>query len=220
MLSEHANQELIKQHKLLPLFYHNDLQVCISVAKALYEGGARLLELTNRGNHALANFKALVKERDKNMKDLLLCAGTIKTPEHAMKFIAAGADVLLSPVFDSSVNDVAYMQKILWIPGCMTPTEIHQAEKAGCNLIKLFPGNLLKPSFIEAAKPLFPNVNFIVTGGVDTSKENISSWFKAGASAIGIGNKLITNEILKNGDYKLIASATKSVVRIINDLHL
>jgi 2-dehydro-3-deoxyphosphogluconate aldolase/(4S)-4-hydroxy-2-oxoglutarate aldolase len=215
MNSELQNAEKIKQEGLLPLFYHDDLQVCMSVIKALYEGGARVIEFTNRGTNALENFKVLAKERDKSMKDLMLCAGTIQTPETASKFIEAGADALISPVFDSSVCDVTYMEKILWIPGCMTPTEIHHAEKAGCHLIKLFPGELLKPSFIEAIKPLFPDIDFVVTGGVDTSKENITAWFKAGACGVGMGSKLITKDILKNKEYQLISSGIKSVLDII-----
>ena len=217
MESEQHNSEKIKQQKLLPLFYHDDLQVCLSVTKALYEGGVRMIEFTNRGDKALENFKGIIKERDEGMTDLLICAGTIKTPEHAIKFIDAGADVLISPVFDSSVCDVAYMQKILWIPGCTTPTEIHHGEKAGCNLIKLFPGDLLEPSYLEAIKPLFPDLDFLVTGGVDTSKENIIAWFKAGFCAVGMGSKLITKEILSKKDYHLITSAVKDVLEIIKN---
>jgi len=217
MESEQHNSEKIKQQGLLPLFYHDDLQVCISVTKALYDGGVRVIEFTNRGNHALENFKAIIKERDTSMPDLLLCIGTVKTPDHAVKFIDAGADVLISPVFDSSVCDIAYMQKILWIPGCTTPTEIHHAEKAGCNLIKLFPGDLLKPSFVEAVKPLFPDVDFVVTGGVDPSEESISSWFRAGVCSVGMGSKLITKEILKNKDYHLITSSARNVLKLIGN---
>ena len=200
------------------MFYHDDLQVCLSVTNALYEGGIRVIEFTNRGEKALENFKALVKERDAGMSDLMLCTGTIKTPEHAAKFIDAGADVLISPVFDSSVCDIAYMQKILWIPGCTTPTEIHNAEKAGCNLIKLFPGDLLKPSFVEAIKPLFHGIDFVVTGGVDTSKENITAWFDAGVCGVGMGSKLITKDILRNKEYHLITSAVKDVLGVIRTI--
>lgn len=217
MQSEQHNAERIKEQRLLPLFYHDDLQVCIPVMNALYEGGVRVIEFTNRGDNALQNFKGLIKERDAGMPDLLLCAGTIKTPEHASRFIDAGADVLISPVFDNSVCDVAYMQKILWIPGCTTPTEIHTAEKSGCNLIKLFPGDLLKPAFVEAIKPLFPGLDFVVTGGVDTSKENITAWFKAGVCAVGMGSKLITKEILKNKEYHLITSSVRDVLKIIGN---
>jgi 2-dehydro-3-deoxyphosphogluconate aldolase / (4S)-4-hydroxy-2-oxoglutarate aldolase len=215
MQSEQHNAERIKEQRLLPLFYHDDFKVCMAVTNALYEGGVRVIEFTNRGNNALENFKALIKERDAGMRDLLLCTGTIKTPEQASRFIDAGADVLISPVFDHSVCDVAYMQKVLWIPGCTTPTEIHTAEKSGGHLIKLFPGDLLKPAFVEAIKPLFPDLDFIVTGGVDTSKENITAWFKAGVCAVGMGSKLITKEILKNKEYHLITSSVRDVLKII-----
>jgi 2-dehydro-3-deoxyphosphogluconate aldolase/(4S)-4-hydroxy-2-oxoglutarate aldolase len=216
MDSELLNASKIKRQKLLPLFYDDDLQVCLSVTEALYKGGVRVIEFTNRGNKALENFKALIKQRDAAMTDLMVCAGTIKSPEHAIKFIDAGADVLISPVFDTSVCDVAYMQKILWIPGCTTPTEIHQAEKAGCNFIKLFPGELLKASFVQAIKPLFPVLDFIVTGGVDTTEENITAWFKAGVCAIGMGSKLVTKEILVKKDYQLLTSSARNVLEILS----
>ena len=218
MESEQFYAEKIKQQQLLPLFYHDDIQVCINVVKALYDGGIRVIEFTNRGEKALENFMALVKERDISMKDLTLCIGTIKTPEQASKYVDAGAEVLISPIFDNSVCDVAYMQKILWIPGCTTPTEIHQAEKAGCELIKLFPGDLLKPSYIEAIKPLFPDIDFLVTGGVDTSKENISAWLNAGACGIGLGSKLISKDLLTNKDYSLLTKKTEEVMQIVQSL--
>ena len=218
MESEQYHSEKIKEQGLLPLFYHEDTEVCLSLASALYEGGIRAIEFTNRGDQALKNFKAMVKEKHSSMKDLMLCIGTIKTAEQASKFIDAGAEVLISPVFDSSVCDVAYMEKILWIPGCSTPTEIHVAEKAGCSLVKLFPGELLKPSFISAVKPLFPNIDFMVTGGVEASKENIAAWFQAGAAAVGLGSKLISKEILATKDYQQISKKAKELIDIVQSL--
>ncbi|MBS1667456.1 MAG: bifunctional 4-hydroxy-2-oxoglutarate aldolase/2-dehydro-3-deoxy-phosphogluconate aldolase [Bacteroidetes bacterium] len=218
MESEQYHSKKIREQGLLPLFYHEDMEVCLSVASALYAGGIRAIEFTNRGDQALKNFTALVKEKETSMKGLMLCIGTIKTAEQASKFMDAGAEVLISPVFDSSVCDVAYMQKMLWIPGCSTPTEIHVAEKAGCSLVKLFPGELLKPSFISAVKPLFPNIDFMVTGGVEASKENIAAWFQAGASAVGLGSKLISKEILAGKDYQQISKKTKELMDIVKSL--
>ena len=148
----------IQEQCVVPLFYHDDAATCIAITKTLYNAGLRLIEFTNRGAAALNNFKALIAERNANMPGLLLGAGTIKTDNAANDFIEAGADFLVSPVFDSSVCDTAYMQKILWIPSCMTPTEIHAAEQAGCKLVKLFPGNLLQPGFVSAVKELFPGM--------------------------------------------------------------
>lgn len=213
------DQEIIlqlKQQGVLPLFYHADRQVCIEVTKALYSAGVRAIEFTNRGEAAFENFKALIALRNESMKDLLLAIGTIRTAEQATKFIDAGADFLISPVFDAAVCDIAYMNKVLWIPGCMTPTEIHVAENAGCKLVKLFPGNVLGPSFVLGIKELFPAMDFMPTGGVEVNKENIGEWFKAGVSAVGLGSKLISKVILENQNYAAITKLTKEALSIIS----
>ena len=210
--------EKVKQIGLLPLFYHDKAEVCLNVANTLYDAGVKCIEFTNRGEHALENFKQLVKLRDEKMKGLLIAIGTIKTGAEAQKFVDAGADFLISPIFDSSVCDTAYLNKTLWIPGCTTPTEIHVAQQAGCKLIKLFPGNVLGPGFVEAIMPLFSGIDFTITGGVEATKENLGAWFKAGVKVVGMGSKLITKDILKNGDYDGLKAKTKEVLSIIQKI--
>jgi 2-dehydro-3-deoxyphosphogluconate aldolase/(4S)-4-hydroxy-2-oxoglutarate aldolase len=205
----------LKQQGVLPLFYHSDQKTCLDVIKALYDAGIRTIEFTNRGEAALENFRAVVAARNENMKDLLLATGTIRTAEQATKFIEAGADFLVSPVFDAAVCDIAYMNKVLWIPGCMTPTEIHVAENAGCRLVKLFPGSVLGPSFVSGIKELFPAMEFMPTGGVEVNKENIGEWFNAGVCAVGLGSKLISKTILQSKDYGAITTMAKDVLAII-----
>jgi 2-dehydro-3-deoxyphosphogluconate aldolase/(4S)-4-hydroxy-2-oxoglutarate aldolase len=218
MGSEAQIKKLVKEIGLLPLFYHDDVKVCIAVAEALYTAGAKCIEFTNRGPNALANFKQLKKLRDEKMKGLLLAIGTIKSGKEAKQFIDAGADLLISPIFDKEVCDIAYLNKILWIPGCTTPTEIHVAQQAGCELIKLFPGNVLGPGFVEAILPLFSGIDFTITGGVEATEENIGAWLKAGVKVVGMGSKLITKDILKNKDYNGLKAKTKEVVSIIKKL--
>ncbi|MGK2862238.1 MAG: bifunctional 4-hydroxy-2-oxoglutarate aldolase/2-dehydro-3-deoxy-phosphogluconate aldolase [Chitinophagaceae bacterium] len=212
---EQQIKDLIKQQGFLPLFYHDDIETCIGVTRALYDAGVRFIEFTNRGPMALQNFKQLVQLRDKDWKDLILAVGTIKTAEHASQFIDAGADFLISPFFDHAVCDVAYLQKTGWIPGCMTPAEIQVAEQAGCSMIKLFPGNTMGPSFMEAIKPLFPKLDFVVTGGVDTSEENIRKWFEAGVCAVGMGSNLVSKLILDRKDFDSLHTSTKAAIATI-----
>lgn len=212
------SQTLIQQLKdqaVLPLFFHYESEVCLGVMRSLYDAGIRSLEFTNRGKSALDNFKALVAERDKNMKDLYLAVGTIRTADQANQFMDAGADYLISPVFDAAICDAAYMNKVLWIPGCMTPTEIHVAENAGCTLVKLFPGNVLGPDFVAAINTLFPNVDFMPTGGVEPEKENLEEWFAAGVCAVGMGSRLVSKKILEEKDYKGLRKKTKKLLDII-----
>ncbi len=203
----------ILESKLIPLFYEDDVTVVVDVVKALYEGGIRTIEFTNRGPKALDNFKALVALKNE-MPDLFLGIGTIKSEDDAKKYMDAGADFLISPVFDTSVADIAYLHKVLWIPGCMTPTEIHHAQSAGCNIVKLFPGNVLGPGFIEAIRPLFKEVHFLVTGGVDATEASITSWLKAGAAGVGLGSKLITKNVLANKQYADLTQTSKQLLSI------
>jgi 2-dehydro-3-deoxyphosphogluconate aldolase/(4S)-4-hydroxy-2-oxoglutarate aldolase len=201
--------EQIRKQRLLPLFYHDSKEVCLAVTRALYDAGIRVIEFTNRGKQAADNFKAMVAAKSEGMKDLLLAVGTIRTAEQASFFIEAGADFLISPVFDANVCDVAYLNKVLWLPGCMTPTEIHVAENAGCKLVKLFPGNVLGPGFVSAIKELFPNMDFMPTGGVEVNEENIGAWFSAGVCAVGMGSKMISKTVLANKDYATITKLAK-----------
>lgn len=214
MQTESFVSSQIKQQAMLPLFYDDNVDTCIAITKALYEAGIRCIEFTNRGVNAFGNFIELLKLRDE-LKGLLMGIGTIKSSEDANKFIDAGADFLISPIFESGIADVAYLNKILWIPGCMTPTEINAAQMAGCTMIKLFPGNLLKPSYVEAIMPLFSGLDFLVTGGVDTTRESIESWFNAGVSGVGMGSKLITKEVIKTGDFTRLTMQTKEVMAMV-----
>jgi 2-dehydro-3-deoxyphosphogluconate aldolase / (4S)-4-hydroxy-2-oxoglutarate aldolase len=210
--------QLIRKQRLLPLFYHGDPVVCVETTNALYRAGIRVIEFTNRGEAALPNFKTLIAARNESMKDLVVGVGTIRTAEQSTRFIDAGADFLVSPVFDTDVCDAAYINKVLWIPGCMTPTEIHVAERAGCKLVKLFPGNVLGNAFVSGIKELFPKLEFMPTGGVDRSRENITGWFNAGVVAVGMGSKLISNHLLEQKDYIRIENDTKAVLELIQSV--
>lgn len=218
MSKEQQAIQKITEQGLLPLFYQDDATICVAVTRALYEAGVRCIEFTNRGANALQNFKQLMVERDHSMQELSLGIGTVKNADEATAFVNAGADFLISPFFDNGVCDVAYMNKMLWVPGCMTTTEIHAAQNAGCSLIKLFPGNVLGPGFVEAIMPLFTGLDFIVTGGVDTTEENIKAWFKSGVAGVGMGSKLITKSILQNGTYLDLKTKTMEVISFISKI--
>ncbi|MEO6253917.1 MAG: bifunctional 4-hydroxy-2-oxoglutarate aldolase/2-dehydro-3-deoxy-phosphogluconate aldolase [Ferruginibacter sp.] len=209
-------QQIIKQG-LLPLYYHQDTAVSIDLLKALYTAGIRSVEYTNRGEAALANFKAMKKVCETELKDMYLGVGTIKNAAMAQAFIDAGTDYIICPGLVEPVAKVADKNDMLWIPGCMTPTEIIAAETLGAKLVKLFPGNIIGMAFMSAVKDLFPGLLFMPTGGVDTTKENIEGWFNAGVCAVGMGSKLISKEVTKNKKYDLLISETKKIMDIIND---
>ena len=210
--------QLIPEQGLLPLFFYKDADVSVEVLRALYEAGIRTVEYTNRGEAALRNFEKLREACDNDLQGMYLGVGTIKDADAARNFIDAGADYIISPGLVKDAIKVANKHDILWIPGCMTPTEIIRAEKLGAKIVKLFPGNLLGPSFLSAIKELFPGLQFMPTGGVEVERENLSGWFKAGVCAVGMGSKLITKQSLENRDYAKITELTKQAIEIINSV--
>ena len=209
--------KLVPEQGVLPLFFNKDADVSISVLRALYEAGIRSVEYTNRGEAALKNFEKLRPLCDTELKGMYLGIGTIKNGAQAQAFIDAGADYIISPGLVESVAKTADKNNMLWVPGCMTPSEIIFAETLGAKMIKLFPGNILGPGFLSAIKELFPNLLFMPTGGVDTTKENIEGWFKAGVCAVGMGSKLVTKTIMDNQQYEELITATKAVLAIIGE---
>ena len=208
---------LILQQGLLPLYFNKDTQTSIELLKTLYSAGIRTVEYTNRGEAALANFIAMKKVCETELKDMYLGVGTIKNGAMAQTFIDAGCDYIICPGLVESVAAVADANNMLWVPGCMTPSEIIAAENLGAKMIKLFPGNIIGMAFMSAVKELFPDLLFMPTGGVDTSKENIEGWFKAGVCAVGMGSKLVSKEVMANKQYKVLIEETKKVMAIIKD---
>jgi len=190
----------------------------VEVLKVLYESGIKAVEYTNRGDNALDNFTAMRKVVDDEMPGMHLGAGTIKTDADAELFVAAGADFIVCPVLNVDVGIIVHKAGLLWIPGCMTSTEIFIAETNGASVVKIFPGNTLGPSYIPAIKELFPELMFMPTGGVEVSRENLQSWFKAGVCAVGLGSKLISKPDLDNKNYDKIASLTKEALEIVQCL--
>lgn len=208
----------IAEQGMLPLYFHADPSVSVEVLRALYAAGIRSVEYTNRGEAALENFKLLKETRDRELPELLLGIGTIKRKKDAKAFIKAGADFIIAPGMIEEVAETVHKEDMLWIPGCMTTTEIIRAEDAGAKLVKLFPGNLLGPSFVSAIKELFPGLYFMPTGGVEVNKENLTAWFKSGVVAVGMGSKLITKDILEKKDYEQLINKTKEAIALIQEV--
>jgi 2-dehydro-3-deoxyphosphogluconate aldolase / (4S)-4-hydroxy-2-oxoglutarate aldolase len=211
---EQVIQAIVNQG-MLPLYFNASEEVSLDVLKAIYAAGVKAVEYTNRGDAALHNFGKMVELRNAEMPDLLLGVGTIKNIQQAKDYLAAGADFLVSPGFVPDVAAYCVANNIFYAPGCMTPTEIIAAENVGIGFIKLFPGNMLGPEFLKGIKDIFPKLLFMPTGGVDTTKENIEGWFKAGVCAVGMGSKLISKELMANKQYDVLIEETKKVLGII-----
>ena len=210
--------EAIVGQGMLPLYFNADETVSIEVLRALYQAGIRAIEYTNRGEAAFHNFKKLIELRNQEMPGLLLGIGTIKNLQSAKEYVEAGADFMVSPGFVREVADYAAEKEILYAPGCMTPSEIIAAENAGIRFIKLFPGNILGKEFLSDIKDIFPQLLFMPTGGVDTTRENIEAWYKAGVCAVGMGSKLVSKKLMAEKDYASIEQLTRQTLETIQQV--
>jgi 2-dehydro-3-deoxyphosphogluconate aldolase / (4S)-4-hydroxy-2-oxoglutarate aldolase len=200
---------------ILPLYYCHSQTVSLDIARVLYKAGVRAIEYTNRGSAALENFTAMRKTLAEELPSLHLGIGTVKSAEEAEAFVMAGADFIVSPIVNPAVAAVAKGAGLPWIPGCMTPTEIYQAQQLEAPIIKLFPANILKPEFLRSIFTLFIGQKFIPTGGVEIDEKNIRDWYQSGVSAVGMGSKLITEDIMIHGHYDLLQEKTVEVLSIV-----
>jgi 2-dehydro-3-deoxyphosphogluconate aldolase/(4S)-4-hydroxy-2-oxoglutarate aldolase len=200
---------------ILPLYYCNSLTVSLDVARVLARAGIMAIEYTNRGVAALENFTAMKKTLAVELPGVQLGIGTIKSREEAEAFVLAGADFIVAPIVNAEVAGVAKEAGLAWIPGCMTPTEIYQAQRLEAPVIKLFPANILKPEFLRSILSLFIGQQFIPTGGVEIDERNIREWYQAGVAAVGMGSKLITEEIVIHGHYDLLYERTVHALQIV-----
>jgi 2-dehydro-3-deoxyphosphogluconate aldolase/(4S)-4-hydroxy-2-oxoglutarate aldolase len=208
----------IEETPIVPLFFNADLTVAQHVLKACYDGGIRVFEFTNRGAEAPAIFAKLIDYCEKECPDLVLGIGTIYDAKQANEFIAMGADFMLQPFTTPEVGEVCAKHDIPWMPGTMTLTEIRNAEILGAKYVKIFPGNVVGPGFVKAIKGPMPKTKIMVTGGVEPNKESLSSWFGAGAAAVGMGSQLFPAELIAKKDYQSISNTISDLIKIYRGL--
>jgi 2-dehydro-3-deoxyphosphogluconate aldolase / (4S)-4-hydroxy-2-oxoglutarate aldolase len=209
---------LIIEQGILPQYFHPDPKVSEQILKALYKAGIRVVEYINRSETAIDNFLQLRKFADKELPGLQLGAGMIRNKIEATEFINEGANFITSPSVIEGVASLANINEILWIPGCLTATEISLADDLGARMIKLFPANLLGPAYLASMKEVFPDLLFLPTGGVETNESNLDSWFKNGAGAVGLGRKLISKNLVETKDYTLMETLTRQTLEMVKNI--
>ena len=220
-MAQYSRIQVVKQMEesgMVPLFYHPDIDVAKQVLKACYEGGARLMEFTNRGDFALEIFTALNKYAIAELPGMMLGVGSVTDAASASAYMLAGANFVVTPVYREDIAIVCNRRKVLWSPGCGSLTEIAQAEEMGCEVVKLFPGSTLGPGFVRAIKGPQPWTLIMPTGGVSTEESNLRGWFDAGVTCVGMGSKLISKDILANKAYAELENNVRETLRLIQTI--
>jgi 2-dehydro-3-deoxyphosphogluconate aldolase/(4S)-4-hydroxy-2-oxoglutarate aldolase len=213
----------MKESGIIPVFYNPNKEVCLSVIKACYEGGLRLFEFTNRGDFAHELFSELNKHAIKEMPEMIMGTGSVVDAGTASLYIQLGSNFIVSPVLKEEMALVCNRRKILWSPGCGSVTEISRAEELGAEVVKIFPApSVGGADFVRTVRGPQPWTNIMPTGGVDPTEESLRTWFDAGVYCVGMGSNLITADILKNKNWKLLkdnVAALVSTYKIIRNIN-
>ena len=201
---------------IVPVFYHSDMETAKQVVKACYEGGIRVFEFTNRGDFAHEVFGELNKWAAVECPEMILGIGSIVDASTAALYLQLGANFVVSPLLNPEIFKVCNRRQVSYSPGCGSVTEIGYAQELGAEIVKVFPGGSVGgPSFVKNVMGPMPWSRIMVTGGVEPTEENLSAWFKAGVSCVGIGSNLFPKEVLKNKEWSKISELCKNSLKIV-----
>jgi 2-dehydro-3-deoxyphosphogluconate aldolase/(4S)-4-hydroxy-2-oxoglutarate aldolase len=204
---------------LVPVFYEPNLDTAMKIVKACYDGGARVIEMTNRGDGAIHIFRELEIYCKKELPEVILGVGSIVDAPTAAMYIADGSNFVVGPVLDKDTAYLCNSRKIPYIPGCGSATEIHEAERLGVEICKIFPGKEVGgPAFVSSVKGPCPWTMIMPTGGVDSTEESVTAWFNAGVSCVGMGSKLVTKEFVQKKDFSAIKENVEKVLEYIKNV--
>ena len=207
--------QVMKETGLVPLFFHSDIEVAKKVLQACYNGGARLMEFTSRGDFAHEVFGELNKYALSKLPGMIPGVDSVTDAGSASLYMQLGANFVVTPVLREDIAIACNRRKVLWSPGCGSLTEIAKAEELGCEIVKLFPGGSYGPSYVKAIKGPQPWTSIMPTGGVSPTKESIEAWFNAGVTCVGMGSKLISKEVIVNEDYKGLENTISKALALI-----
>lgn len=203
---------------IVPVFYNADIEVSKNVVRACYEGGIRAFEFTNRGDFAQEVFAELVKYANKELPGMIMGVGSVVDPATAALYIQLGANFVVGPVFNPAVAPVCNRRLIPYSPGCGSVSEVSAAQEAGCDVCKVFPGDVLGPAFVKDLRGPMPWSQIMVTGGVKPEKSNLEAWFKAGATCVGMGSNLFPKDAIAAKDWARITELCKEAIEIVKQV--
>ncbi|MDR1746071.1 MAG: bifunctional 4-hydroxy-2-oxoglutarate aldolase/2-dehydro-3-deoxy-phosphogluconate aldolase [Tannerella sp.] len=210
--------ETITRTGMVPIYYHPDVETAQKIMKACYDGGVRAIEFTNRGDFAQEVYGELMKFALSECPGMILGIGSLVDAGAASLYLQMGANFVVSPLFNPDIAKVCNRRLVPYVPGCGSVSEIGFAQEAGCDVCKIFPaGSMGGPAFVKDIKAPMPWTMIMATGAVEPTEENLSAWFKAGVTCVGIGSKLFPKKTVESGDWQTITTLCKNALSYIQN---
>ncbi|RKN80911.1 bifunctional 4-hydroxy-2-oxoglutarate aldolase/2-dehydro-3-deoxy-phosphogluconate aldolase [Ulvibacterium marinum] len=204
--------EYFKEAPLVGIIRGLDMETILWIAQIYREAGLSTLEVTMNTPDAAMIISTLRKE----FPELNIGAGTVCSPSDLQIALEAGSQFIVTPILDEEVIKNCVAQNIPIFPGAFTPTEIYKAWSLGASAVKVFPATQLGPQYIKDILGPLNNIKLMPTGGV--SKDNIKSFFQAGAYGAGLGGSLFNKTLIGNGDYEGLKNHFKSFKKELEGL--
>ena len=180
--------------------------------EALVAGGINAMEVTLTTPDALN----VLRQMQKRFGDVATTGiGSVLNAEMCRAAIEAGAEFIVTPITKKEIVDVAHAANRPVMMGAYTPTEAQLAHEAGADFIKMFPANDLGPNYIRAIRAPLPHLKIVPTGGVDANTAR--DFLKAGCAALGVGTSLVSQKILREGDWKTLTQKAAELVKIARE---
>lgn len=201
---------------MVPVFYDPDPSITKEVVRACYEGGVRAFEFTNRGDFAHEVFAEIVRFASTECPEMALGVGSVVDPATAALYIQLGACFVVGPLFNPEIARICNRRLIAYAPGCGSVSEVGFAQEAGCDLCKLFPGDVLGPGMVKGLLAPMPWSKLMVTGGVEPTSENLTAWVKAGVYCVGMGSRLFPSDRIARADWGYISAQCADALSILS----
>ncbi len=194
----------------VPTFVAPDPETAFAFVAGCRDGGAQVVEFTNRGDFAYATFADLARRVSRELPEVILGAGTVIDAPTTALFIAAGAHFIVGQSFSPDVARLCNRRRVAYIPGAGSATEIAEAEELGCEIVKLFPAAAFDgPAFVRNFLAPSPASRLMPTN-VEATEEVTRAWFAAGAACLGVGGHLYPPEVMRGGDRAAVAERTRT----------
>lgn len=199
---------------VVPVFYNRDVATACAVVKACYDGGVRAFEFTNRGDFAHEVFAGVVKYAARECPEMAVGVGSVVDAGTAALYMQLGACFVVGPLFNPDVARVCNRRGVPYTPGCGSVSEVGFAQEAGCDLCKVFPGDVLGPKFVKGLLAPMPWSKLMVTGGVEPTAENLKGWFGAGVYCVGMGSKLFPKDRVEAADWAYVTAKCRDALAV------
>jgi 2-dehydro-3-deoxyphosphogluconate aldolase/(4S)-4-hydroxy-2-oxoglutarate aldolase len=212
-MGQHRAVEIVLAARIVAIIRLDDLKPAVDLVQSLLRAGVRAIEFTLTNSQAPQTIETLMNHfEDFRNGTATLGLGSVRNGSEVQAAIDCGAQFVVSPISDRAIIQQAAGAGLAVFPGALTPTEVLQAAQWGADLVKVFPARAFGPQYIKDLLAPMPYLKLMPTGGIDL--QNMASYFKAGALAVGVGGQLVDGQLIRSGNWQALTDIAAQYVSL------